>query len=36
MNWYGSTRLNDTSFTDITLNGKAIAAVQNVDNFTFA
>jgi hypothetical protein len=35
MNWYGRTRLLNTPLVNITLDGKAIAAVQNVDNFSF-
>ncbi|KAJ3826667.1 alpha/beta-hydrolase [Lentinula raphanica] len=36
MDWYGSTKLANTPFTNMTINGTAVAAVQNVDNFTFA
>ncbi|EPQ50550.1 alpha/beta-hydrolase [Gloeophyllum trabeum ATCC 11539] len=36
MNWYGSARLHATPFTNMTIDGTPVAAVQNVDNFTFA
>lgn len=36
MDWYGSTRLNNTPFTNMTIDGEAVAAIQNVDNFSFA
>ncbi|KAI6041478.1 Alpha/Beta hydrolase protein [Pisolithus marmoratus] len=36
MDWYGNKELNNTSLTNITLNGTPIASVANVDNFTFA
>ncbi|EGO01131.1 hypothetical protein SERLA73DRAFT_179195 [Serpula lacrymans var. lacrymans S7.3] len=36
MDWYGNETLHNTPFTNMTLDGKPIAAVQNVDNFTFA
>ncbi|KAI0649645.1 alpha/beta-hydrolase [Trametes meyenii] len=36
MDWYGAVRLQNTLPLNITLNGRTIAAVQNVDNFTFA
>ncbi|KAJ7639710.1 alpha/beta-hydrolase [Mycena polygramma] len=36
MDWYGKQRLADTPFTNITVNGTIVAAVQNVDNFSFA
>ncbi|KAJ7766323.1 alpha/beta-hydrolase [Mycena maculata] len=36
MDWYGKQRLNDTPFTNMTINGSAVAAIQNVDNFSFA
>ncbi|KAG2036585.1 Alpha/Beta hydrolase protein [Suillus americanus] len=36
MDWYGNETLHDTPFTNMTINGKPIAAVQNVDNFSFA
>ncbi|KAG2123140.1 Alpha/Beta hydrolase protein [Suillus cothurnatus] len=36
MDWYGNETLHNTPFTNMTINGKPIAAVQNVDNFSFA
>ena len=36
MDWYGNETLYNTPFTNMTLDGKAVAAIQNVDNFTFA
>ncbi|KAJ7118453.1 alpha/beta-hydrolase [Mycena crocata] len=36
MDWYGKQRLHDTPFTNMTINGTAVAAIQNVDNFSFA
>ncbi|THH26769.1 hypothetical protein EUX98_g7412 [Antrodiella citrinella] len=36
MDWYGNATLHATPFTNMTLNGEAVAAVQNVDNFSFA
>ena len=36
MDWYGRARFLDAPLVNITLDGKAIAAVQNVDNFSFA
>ncbi|KAG2076268.1 alpha/beta-hydrolase [Suillus decipiens] len=36
MDWYGNETLHNTPFANMTINGAAIAAVQNVDNFTFA
>lgn len=36
MDWYGKERINHTPLTNMTINGKAVAAIQNVDNFTFA
>lgn len=36
MDWYGNRTLHETPLTNITVNGKAVAAVQNVGNFTFA
>ncbi|KAG2130145.1 Alpha/Beta hydrolase protein [Suillus bovinus] len=36
MDWYGKKTLHNTPFTNMTLKGKAVAAVQNVDNFSFA
>ena len=36
MDWYGNETLHKTPFTNMTIGGKAVAAVQNVDNFSFA
>ena len=36
MDWYGQATLSQTPFTNMTINGEAVAAVQNVDNFSFA
>ncbi|PCH41066.1 alpha/beta-hydrolase [Wolfiporia cocos MD-104 SS10] len=36
MDWYGNKTLHNTPFTNMTIAGKPVAAVQNVDNFTFA
>ncbi|KZP17012.1 alpha/beta-hydrolase [Athelia psychrophila] len=36
MDWYGNKTLHNTPFKNMTVNGKAVAAVQNVDNFSFA
>ncbi|KAK7052066.1 Alpha/Beta hydrolase protein [Favolaschia claudopus] len=36
MQWSGKAELNATPLTNITLSGKTIAAVQNVNNFSFA
>jgi hypothetical protein len=36
MDWYGKQQLADTPFTNMTINGTAVAAIQNVDNFSFA
>ncbi|KAF8574796.1 alpha/beta-hydrolase [Ramaria rubella] len=36
MDWYGNETLHNTPFTNITVGGKPVAAVQNVDNFSFA
>ncbi|KAJ7234773.1 Alpha/Beta hydrolase protein [Mycena haematopus] len=36
MEWSGAAELKATPLTNITLNGKPIAAVANVNNFTFA
>ncbi|KAF8521651.1 hypothetical protein JB92DRAFT_2827776 [Gautieria morchelliformis] len=35
MDWYGNQMLHNTPFTNITIEGSPIAAVQNVDNFSF-
>jgi len=34
--WYGNETFNATPMTNITVNGKTVAAVQNAYNFTFA
>jgi len=36
MDWYGNATLHSTPMTNITIDGTAVAAVQNVDNFSFA
>ncbi|KAF9452095.1 alpha/beta-hydrolase [Macrolepiota fuliginosa MF-IS2] len=36
MDWYGKERINNAPFTNMTIDGKAVAAIQNVDNFSFA
>ncbi|TBU21286.1 alpha/beta-hydrolase [Dichomitus squalens] len=36
MDWYGNQTLHKTPFTNMTIGGKAVAAIQNVDNFSFA
>ena len=36
MDWYGNETLHNTPFTNMTINGNAVAAIQNVDNFSFA
>jgi len=36
MDWFGKETLNQTPFTNMTINGNAVAAIQNVDNFSFA
>ncbi|KAJ7059266.1 alpha/beta-hydrolase [Mycena amicta] len=36
MDWYGKDRLNAATFTNMTINGSAVAAIKNVDNFSFA
>ncbi|KAG2071395.1 alpha/beta-hydrolase [Suillus decipiens] len=36
MDWYGNETLHNTPLTNMTINGTAVAAVQNVDNFSFA
>lgn len=36
MDWYGNETLHDTPFTNMTIDGSAVAAIQNVDNFSFA
>ncbi|KAF8843466.1 hypothetical protein BDN67DRAFT_1008887 [Paxillus ammoniavirescens] len=36
MDWYGNETLHNTPLSNITLDGTPIAAVANVDNFSFA
>jgi len=36
MDWYGNATLHRTPFFNMTIKGQAVAAVQNVDNFSFA
>jgi len=36
MNWTGAAQLAQTPFTNMTINGSAVAAIQNVKNFSFA
>lgn len=36
MDWYGKERLHNTQFTNMTIDGKIVAAYKNVDNFSFA
>jgi len=36
MDWYGNKTLHNTPFKNITIRGTPVAAVQNVDNFSFA
>ncbi|KAJ7644874.1 alpha/beta-hydrolase [Roridomyces roridus] len=36
MTWHGQAELQSTPLTNITVNGEAVAAVVNVDNFSFA
>jgi uncharacterized Zn-binding protein involved in type VI secretion len=36
MDWYGNETLHTTPFTNMTIDGIPVAAVQNVDNFSFA
>ncbi|CDO77361.1 hypothetical protein BN946_scf184787.g10 [Trametes cinnabarina] len=36
MDWYGNETLHRTPFTNMTIGGKPVAAIQNVDNFSFA
>ena len=36
MEWSGKAALACTPFTNMTINGKAVAAIQNVENFSFA
>lgn len=36
MNWTGAEQLANTPFTNMTIDGVPVAAVQNVNNFSFA
>ncbi|OBZ76469.1 Carboxypeptidase S1 [Grifola frondosa] len=36
MDWYGNETLHKTPFTNMTIHGSPVAAIQNVDNFSFA
>ncbi|OSC99240.1 alpha/beta-hydrolase [Trametes coccinea BRFM310] len=36
MDWYGNETLHRTPFKNMTIHGKSVAAIQNVDNFSFA
>ncbi|TCD63307.1 hypothetical protein EIP91_005688 [Steccherinum ochraceum] len=36
MDWYGNATLHKTPFSNMTIKGKPVAAIQNVDNFSFA
>ncbi|KAG7091367.1 hypothetical protein E1B28_010407 [Marasmius oreades] len=36
MDWYGKQRFAKIPFTNMTIDGKPIAAIQNLDNFSFA
>ncbi|CDO77360.1 hypothetical protein BN946_scf184787.g9 [Trametes cinnabarina] len=36
MDWYGKDTLHNTPFKNMTIGGKPVAAIQNVDNFSFA
>ncbi|KAG0697137.1 Alpha/Beta hydrolase protein [Suillus ampliporus] len=36
MDWYGNETLHNTPFTNMTIDGAPVAAVQNIDNFSFA
>ncbi|PSR85531.1 hypothetical protein PHLCEN_2v5422, partial [Hermanssonia centrifuga] len=36
MDWFGNETLHNTPFTNMTIRGDAVAAIQNVDNFSFA
>ncbi|KAG1740432.1 Alpha/Beta hydrolase protein [Suillus paluster] len=35
MDWYGNETLHNTPFINMTIDGKPVAAVQNLDNFSF-
>ncbi|KAI0089549.1 alpha/beta-hydrolase [Irpex rosettiformis] len=36
MDWFGNETLHNTPFTNITIHGEPVAAIQNVGNFSFA
>ena len=36
MDWYGNETLHNTPFTNMTIQGTPVAAIQNVDQFSFA
>ncbi|KAF4610985.1 hypothetical protein D9613_006719 [Agrocybe pediades] len=36
MDWHGAKKLANKPFTNMTINGVPVAAIQNVDNFSFA
>ncbi|KAI0342248.1 alpha/beta-hydrolase [Trametopsis cervina] len=36
MDWFGNETLHNTPFTNMTIRGEAVAAIQNVGNFSFA
>lgn len=36
MDWFGKATLNSAPLVNMTMSGKTVAAIQNVDNFTFA
>lgn len=36
MDWYGNKTLHETPFKNMTIDGNPVAAIQNVDNFSFA
>lgn len=36
MDWFGNETLHETPFVNLTIRGAPVAAVQNVDNFSFA
>jgi len=36
MDWFGNETLHNTPFKNMTINGTPVAAIQNVDNFSFA
>jgi hypothetical protein len=36
MDWFGNETLHQTPFRNMTIRGSPVAAIQNVDNFSFA